>query len=550
MFPAAIADALRSALDSAAAAGDLPQVDVAIEVERPREREHGDWASNVSLAAAKGAGKSPREVAEIVQRYLPEVPHLEAVEIAGPGFLNFRLHDSWLHQVAFASASSTSYGRTDGGGGKVLVEFVSSNPTGPLHIGHLRGGVLGDALSNLLEFTGCDVTREYYFNDAGGQMDRYGASFAARYAEAGGHDGEMPDDGYEGPYLEDWARELVATQGAEVPVAEAMSWGVARAMDEIRETLDLAGIRFDNWVAESDIHDKGEVDAALEAMRDRGFIYVEDGATWFRATEFGDEKDRVLIKSDGSFTYVMPDIAYHWDKFERGNTTLINIWGADHHGYVPRVKAGIAAAGYDPDRLEVIITQLVTLTRSGEPVKMSTRAGEFVTFREVLDEVGADAARYHLLAYSPDTAITFDLEEAKRQSMENPVYYLQYAHARMCSLERFAREEGVERGDLADADLALLDHAAELDLMRQIDRLPEEVAESAERRAPHRMCAYGYELAGAFHKFYADVRIIGEEHGNVIPLELTRARLWLVEAAKNTLVSVLGVLGITAPERM
>ena len=551
MFPDAIVAAIRSSLDAAIAAGELGPVDVGIEVERPREREYGDWASNVSLAAAKGADKAPREVAEIILRYLPDVPHLADTEIAGPGFINFRLHDSWLHDVGRNAASDPSWGQVDVGGGEhVLVEYVSSNPTGPLHIGHLRGGVLGDALANLMTFTGFNVTREYYFNDAGGQMDRYAASFVARYAQASGEKSEVPEDGYQGEYLVGWAQEMFDAKGPDVAEPEAVAWGVERAMADIRQTLELAGIEFDSWVSEAQIHEKGEVGAALRAMRDQGHVYEQDGATWFRATEFGDEKDRVLVKADGAFTYVMPDIAYHWDKFERGNTTLINIWGADHHGYIPRVKAGIEAAGYDPDKLEVIVNQLVTLTRAGEPVKMSTRAGEFITAREVLEEVGSDGARYHLLAYSPDTAITFDLEEAKRQSMENPVYYLQYAHARMRSLERFAAAESQDRGDITDADFSLLTHPSELDLLRQIDRLGEEAAESARRRAPHRLCGYGYELAGAFHKFYSDVRIIGEQDGEAIPPEVTRARLWLVEAAKNTLVAILGILGISAPDEM
>ncbi|MEE8330996.1 MAG: arginine--tRNA ligase [Acidimicrobiia bacterium] len=546
MFPSTIIDGLRAALTAAVAAGDLPALDLEPEIERPRDPSHGNWSTNVALAASKAASKNPREVADLLVAHLPEIPHLEGVDVAGPGFLNFRLAHTWLEEVLRSAAGSDDFARSGlGGGQRVLVEYVSSNPTGPLHIGHARGGFLGDALSNLLGRAGYDVAREYYFNDAGGQMDRYAASFLARYRGSA-----VPEDGYHGDYIANWAAELTAEQGPDLDDATAASWGVDRAMAHIRATLDGAGIAMDAFVSEQEIHDKGEVELSLEAMRQAGHVFEEGGATWFRATTFGDEKDRVLVKSDGSYTYVVPDIAYHWDKFERGYETLINIWGADHHGYIPRLKAGLAAAGYDPDRLEIIITQLVTLTRAGEPMKMSTRAGEFVSLDEVLAEVGVDATRYHLLAFSPDSAITFDLDEVARQSMDNPVYYLQYAHARMCSLERFAAAEGAQRGELAAASLDLLTHEAETALLRHIDRLTEEIEFAALRRAPHRLCTYGYELASAFHKFYSDVRIVGEHDGAQIPPELTSARLWLVEAAKNSLVVVLGILGISAPQEM
>ncbi|MDH3730392.1 MAG: arginine--tRNA ligase [Acidimicrobiia bacterium] len=546
MFPKAISTGLEAALAAAEVAGELPAIEVTVEVERPRDPSHGNWSSNVALAASKAAGKNPREVAELLVAHLPEIPHLEGVDIAGPGFLNFRLTHSWLEEVLRDAAAASDFARSSlGGGGRVLVEYVSSNPTGPLHIGHARGGFLGDALSNLLDQAGYEVAREYYFNDAGGQMDRFAASFIARYRGTA-----VPEDGYHGDYVAEWAAELVSAQGSDLDDASVASWGVDRAMAHIRATLDRAGIDIDGFVSEQEIHDKGEVELSLDAMRKAGHVFEEEGATWFRATTFGDEKDRVLVKTDGSYTYVVPDIAYHWDKFERGYDTLINIWGADHHGYIPRLKAGVEAAGYDPDRLEILITQLVTLTRSGEPMKMSTRAGDFVSLDEVLAEVGVDATRYHLLAFSPDSAITFDLDEVARQSMDNPVYYLQYAHARMCSLERFAADAGAERGALDEASLDLLTHEAEESLLRTIDRLSEEIELAAQRRAPHRMCTYGYELATAFHKFYSDVRIVGEHEGEAIPPELTAARLWLVEAAKNALVAVLGILGISAPEEM
>jgi len=382
-------------------------------------------------------------------------------------------------------------------------------------------------------------------------MDRYAASLEARYLQALGRDAEFPEDGYHGAYVGEWAGELAAEVGDELADLEApvrreriREWGLRRAMRDIEETLELVHIPFDVWFSETTLHERGEVDEAVALLEARGHVYHEDGAVWFRTTDFGDEKDRVVVKSDGSATYLAPDIGYHHDKFRRGFDRLINVWGADHHGYIPRMKAAVEALGYDPDALEIVVTQMVNLTRAGEPVRMSMRAGEFVTFREVVEEVGADATRYFLAAVSPDSTITFDLEEAKRQSMDNPVYYLQYAHARVASLEGFAATAGVERKPIDEVDLALLADPAEIELLRQIDRLGEEVAEAAGRRAPHRVAAYGQDLAGAFHKFYTDCRVVTDDP------DLTQARLWLVEATKSVLLAVLGLLGLSAPTRM
>lgn len=551
MLPAALEDAIAAALTAATDAGELPAIDVTIEVERPREPEHGDWASNVALAAAKQAGASPRDVAETITRHLGDVPHLAGVEVAGPGFLNFRMAASWGHEVVRRAAVDPEWGRGDlGAGTRVLVEFVSSNPTGPLHIGHGRGAVLGDSLCRLLDIAGFDVGREYYMNDAGAQIDRFGESLRARYLEVLGRDATVPEDGYHGEYVLDWARELAAEHGETLvgDVDAITRWGVDRAMRDMTETLELAGVRFepDEYFRERYVFDRGEVEEVLDLLRDAGHLYQEDGATWFRTTTFGDEKDRVLVRSDGSPTYILPDIAYHWDKYRRGHDLLINVWGSDHHGYVAREHAGVAALGQDPASLEIIITQLVKVIRDGEEMKMSTRAGEFIPFRFVLDQVGTDATRYFLGAFSPDTTVRFDLDVARSQSMDNPVYYLQYAHARMRSLQRFAAEQGVDPGSLDDADLGLLDHVSETDLIRQMDRLPEELEIAALRRAPHRLAAYGQELAGAFHRFYTECRVVGDD----VPLPLSAARLWLIEAARNTLVTVLAVLGISAPESM
>jgi arginyl-tRNA synthetase len=552
VFPEMLYEAVSVALDRAATSGDLPDLSgVAFVVERPRDRSHGDWAANVAMAAARPAGRPPREVAETVVRHLGDVPYLASAEIAGPGFINFTLAPEWFQEVLRTAAAGGPDHAMGSDGERIQVEFVSSNPNGPLHIGHARGGVIGDVLCRLLRYAGHTVEREYYYNDAGAQMDRYAASLVARYLQALGQDAEVPGDGYHGEYVARWGRELAEEQGddlAGLGAAERLiavrTWGLARAMRDIEETLELAGIPFDVWFSETTLHERGEVDEAIGVLDERGFVYRADGAVWFRTTEFGDEKDRVLLKSDGSPTYIAPDIAYHLDKLRRGFDRLINIWGADHHGYVPRIKASVAALGFDPDRLEIVITQTVNVARGGEPLRMSTRAGEMITFREVLEEVGPDATRFGLVSVSPDTAITFDLEEAKRQSMDNPVYYLQYAHARMRSLESFAADQGITRLPMGEADLGLLVHPAELEVLRQTDRLHEEVTEAAARRAPHRVATYGLDLAGAFHRFYTDCRIVTDDAG------LTQARLWLVEAAKSTLLAVLGILGISAPEHM
>lgn len=549
-FADVIREALQAALAAAADDGALPALGpVPFVVERPRDRANGDWACNVALVAAGAAKMPPRAVAEAVVAHLSPIPHVERVEVAGPGFINFTVARSWyLEVLRRAATGGPGFARsTTGVGERVQVEFVSSNPNGPLHIGHGRGGVIGDVLARLLEYVGHPVEREYYYNDAGAQIDRYALSLQARYLQALGRDAAVPEDGYHGAYLEEWGRELATEVGdalAADGLAEIRAWGLARAMRDIEEALILARIPFDVWFSETSLHQDGRVDESIRVLEERGHVYRDEGATWFRTTEFGDEKDRVLVKSNGEYTYIAPDVAYHRDKFERGFDRVINIWGADHHGYVPRMKAAVEAMGYDPDRLEVVITQTVNLMRAGEPVRMSTRAGEFVTFREVLEEVGTDATRYHLAAFSPDTAINFDLEAARAQSMDNPVYYLQYAHARMCSLERFATEQGVARVPLGDADLSLLTHPAEAALLEQLDLVAEEVAEAARRRAPHRLCGFGQEYSAAFHRFYTDCRIVTDDP------EITQARLWLVEASRNGIRAILDLLGLSAPESM
>jgi len=551
-FPLAIETAVRESLVALAAAGRIPDIsDVEFVVERPRDRDHGDWAVNVALVAAKQAGLPPRDLAALVTENLPIVPHLVGHEIAGPGFINFTLDASWYHEVLRTAAiGGPDHARGEREGkDRIQIEFVSSNPNGPLHIGHGRGGVIGDVLARALDYAGHEVAREYYYNDAGVQMDRYAASLEARYLQALDREAEFPEDGYHGEYVGEWATEMHAEVGdefADLPDRRdrIRQWGLERAMRDIEETLVLARIPFDVWFSEISLHSDGRVAGSIEALRERGFVYEADGAEWFRTTDFGDEKDRVLVKTDGEYTYIAPDIAYHKDKFDRGFDQVINIWGADHHGYIPRMKAAVEALGYQPERLEVLINQMVNVNRGGEPLRMSMRAGEFIAFRDVLTEVGPDATRYHLAAFSPDTTINFDLEAAKAQSMDNPVYYLQYAHARMWSLERFAREQGIVRVPIDDVDLTVLTHPAERMLLREADRLGEEIREAATRRASHRVTAYGADFAAAFHRFYADCRVVTDDPA------VTQARLWLIEASKSVIVAVLNVLGLSTPESM
>jgi len=551
-FPDVIEQAVQSALASVTAAGSIPELGaVAFVVERPRDRDHGDWATNIALVAAKQAGVAPRDLAALIVEHLPNVPYLVSTDIAGPGFINFTLTPDWYHEVLRKAADGgPDHARGERGSGeRIQVEFVSSNPNGPLHIGHGRGGVIGDVIANALDYAGYPVSREYYYNDAGVQMDRYAASLEALYLQVNGLDAEFPEDGYHGAYVREWAEQLVAEQGDSLVDLDdrrdrIRQWGLERAMLEIEETLEMARISFDQWFSETTLHESGDVDRSIEVLRERGHVYEDDGASWFRTTDFGDEKDRVLVKSDGEYTYIAPDIAYHRDKFERGFDRAINVWGADHHGYIPRMKAAVQALGYEPDRLEVLINQMVNVSRGGDPVRMSMRTGEFISFREVLEEVGTDATRFHLAAFSPDTTINFDLEEAKAQSMDNPVYYLQYAHARMCSLEAFAAEQGIVRQPIDEVDLSVLDHPAELALLREADRLGEEIAEAARRRAPHRVATYGTDFATAFHRFYSECRVVVDDPG------ITQARLWLIAASKSVILAVLGVLGLSAPETM
>ena len=511
----------------------------AIELERPARREHGDWSSNVAMARWKPAGRqNPRAFAgEITDHLNANLPaHVESVAIAGPGFVNFRLFDTWLYDelAATIEAGTEGFGRhTFGTGTHVNVEFVSANPNKPLHAGHARGAMYGDSVARLLRAVGHQVTTEFYLNDRGVQMALFAESLAARKQGK-----DLPENGYQGEYLVEWAKEMPDD-------ADPLEWGYARALQSHKDTLAMVNVNHEIWSSERALVADGKVPNALEELRTAGKVFEEDGATWLRTTDFGDDKDRVLIKANGDMTYLTPDIAYHRDKFERADK-LINVWGADHHGYIARMKAAMQILGHQPDDLEVIVTQLVTLERDGAEVKMSGRLGDMVALDEVIDEVGPDAARFTFLTQSMDTRQTVDLTALAEKSMDNPVYYVQYATARINSLANNASTAGHTRGALADTDFTQLVHERELDILRALHEYGEIVAIAARERAPHKITTWLRELASAFHGFYHDCYVVGDD----VSAELTQARLWLIEAARIGLVSGLDLVGVAAPTEM
>ncbi|MBC7229876.1 MAG: arginine--tRNA ligase [Actinobacteria bacterium] len=529
-------------------------------LERPRHKAHGDWATNAALVLAGAEGRRPREVAEVLARLLseracpPAGAVLRGVEVAGPGFINLALdRDRVLSELARVAGEGEAYGRWDfGAGARMNVEFVSANPVGPLHVGHGRWAALGDALCNLLEAVGFQVDREFYLNDFGTQMEVFAASVEARYLELVGRPCEFPAEGYQGSYVVDIARQIMEEDGgrlADAPPGERReelgerAYGIA--LQHIRRSMDAFGVHFDIWFSERELQRGGAVREVVAGLLERGLAYERDGAVWMATSRFGDDKDRVLVRSNGAPTYFAADIAYHLNKMERGYDRLINIWGADHHGYVRRMQAAMEASGY-PDRLEVILGQLVNLKRGGEPVRMSKRTGEMVTFDELLEEVGRDAARYLFLTRSQDTALDFDIQLAVEQSMENPVYYVQYAHARICSILRYGEGRGVElSGDIPGLEvLRLLDSEEEWDLAMKLFEFEELVRDAALARAPHRLTRYLEELAAAFHVFYNRHRVIGDD------ADLTSARLFLCRCVLQVLRNGLALLGVSAPERM
>ena len=519
---------------------------------KPPRKEFGDLSSNAALEIASKSGANPREVAGRIAGLLPSAPFVERVEVAGPGFINVFLKVDWLYDVLReVVASGAGYGRAEPTGRSVQVEFVSANPTGPLHIGHARNAVIGDAVANVMEATGWRVEREYYFNDAGRQMDLFGSSVEARYLELFGRQAEIPEDGYRGEYVVEVAKDIAAAFGdsltdlpSEERHARSIHEGAERVLAMIEATLERFGVRFDSFFSERTLHESGEIEQAVGRLRAAGLAYDSEGAVFFRSTSFGDDKDRVLIRSNGAPTYFAADCAYVIDKFARGFDLLIYVWGADHHGDVVRVKGAAEALGYDPESLEMVLYQWVSLSRGGEPVGMSKRAGAFVTLDELIDEVGADATRFTLLLRSNDSTLDFDIEAVKRQTMDNPVYYVQYGHARIASILRRAEELGVALRPVEEADLSLLSTNAELDLLRLIADLPSEVEHAAEHRAPHRLTHYAQDLAARFHRFYTECRVISQD------AERTQARLWLALGTKQVLATALALIGVGAPESM
>jgi arginyl-tRNA synthetase len=522
-------------------------------LERPRLAEHGDWATNVALVLAKAATAPPRAVAEAMVAHLELPDWVAGVEVAGPGFVNVRLDQRWFAGlVRRVLAEGDTFGAVDlGHGERVNVEFISANPTGPLHVGNARLAPTGDALANLLTVTGHKVEREYYINDAGGQYDRLGASVEAAYLSLLGRLAEPPADGYKGDYVADLAVELQAEQGdapADLDPAERRArithWAFRRMLDGIRQTLARLDIEFDVFFFEHTLHESGAIAEAIEDLRERGVVEERDGAVWLQTTRFGDDKDRPLVRSNGAPTYFGADAAYYRDKRRRGFDRLIFLWGADHHGYVPRMRAVVRAFGDPDDTAEFHISQLVSLVRAGQPARMSKRAGEIATVDDLLDEVGKDAFRYTMLRFALDTPIEFDVEAVTRQSMDNPVYYVQYAHARISSVLRQGRETGFTPLPVEEADLGLLEHPMEATLLRRLAAYEELVLVAAGQRAPHRLTRYAEDLAAAFHRFYAECRVLSDDHAR------SSARWWLVNATRQVLANTLGLIGVDAPERM
>ena len=541
------------AVRSAAPELGIEEIPSAVEVIRPRQKEHGDYATNVALALGASARRNPREVAEIVTRHLPENDVVAKVEVAGPGFINLFLAHGWLYRVlGEVERLGDAFGRSDvGSGERVQVEFVSANPTGPLHVGSGRNAAYGDSLSRVLDAAGYRVDREYYVNDAGTQADLFGASVEARYLEHFGREATIPEGGYEGGYLADVAAGIAEDLGDSLLEASPderrarlRDEGVRRMLTSIEASLSRMGVRIDRWVHQSALLSEGLVDQAITLLRERGEAYDADGAVWFRAERYGDEKDRVLVRSNGKPTYFASDCAYLRAKFARGYDRLVYVWGADHHGSVRRLQGAAEAMGYDVGRVEFILYQLVSLFRGGEPVRMSKRTGDIITLDEVIDEVGPDAARYTLLTRSPDTTLDFDIEAVRRQTLDNPVYYVQYAHARIASVLRFAEEQGVALAPLDEVRPEELVHETEIDLLRKIAELPEQIELAARLRAPYRMTRSADELAAGFHRFYTECRVVTDDRS------LTQARLHLSAATRQAIANVLDLLGVSAPDSM
>jgi arginyl-tRNA synthetase len=544
------------ALESAQASGILPAAgDVEIKIERPKLAEHGDFSTSLPLALARSMRMAPIQIAEAIANAVAEHGMVGEVTHAAPGFVNFTLSTTWLQsQIQVVRDAGAEFGSVESGAGKsVQVEFVSVNPTGPLHVGHARGAVIGSSLANVLDAAGYEVQREYYVNDAGNQMRVFYDTLYSRYMQAAGHDIPLPDPGYPGEYLEELAADLLRDLGdaavskdKDDAIADLAPESLKRTLDDIRRVLELLGVTYDQWFPESQLLSSGRFDDVLKYLEDADLLVEREGAKWFAATKLGLEEDTVVIRSgDGGPTYFGTDIAYHHEKFfNRKFDRVINVWGADHHGHVARMHALLKAFGLDPDRLTIILNQIVNFKNEGASLKFSKRNNVMVTVEELIEEVGSDATRFTFLSRSPESHMEFDLGLAKTQSSENPVYYVQYAHARMASILRTAVERKI---DFESADLSLLTHARELDLIRKIIELPAVVERAAERLEPHHLPHYAMDLAKALQGFYEDCRVISSEDDE---LEISRARLQLVQSAKLALSRTLSLMGMTSPESM
>jgi arginyl-tRNA synthetase len=552
MLKQTITELIIKAIAAAQKAGKLPPFTLPdIVIEHPQNPEHGDYSTSISLKLTNAAKMKPLDIANNIISFIVPSAEIEKVNVAPPGFINFTLKNSWLaKQVDAILKNGNAYGSIDIGKSKrIQIEFVSVNPTGPLHVGNARGGVLGSTLCNVMAAAGYDVTREYYFNDAGSQMDAFRKSLWVRYQQALGKDAVMPEDGYHGNYMVDLAKEIVGEERdrfLKMPEIEGFEelgkLGMAKILDGTRQDLQNLRVEYDVWYSEKTLYQNGQFDTVMKLLREKGYLAEKEGATWFVSTALGEDKDNVVVRSNGSPTYFAADIAYHYNKFiERKFDRVIDIWGADHAGHVSRMKAVVSVLGVDPNRLEIIINQMVTLRRGGEIVKISKRSGDMITLRELLEEVGTDACRFILLSRTADSQMDFDLELAKKQSAENPVYYVQYAHARIASILKVAQEKGAtDEG----GDVSLLTTAPELTLIRKMLQLPELVETISTTLEPHHLTYYAQELATVFHAFYKECRVVSDDKA------MTAARLRLVKAAKLVLGRTLTLMGMTAPDSM
>ncbi len=547
-----LVELLTQAAADAQQSGKLPAVTLPeAYIERPQNPEHGDYASSFPLKLARATGAKPMAIAEDLVEHITPGPEIDNIVAAPPGFINFTFKSNWLtNQVDSIFLAGDAYGNIDlGQGSRIQVEFVSVNPTGPLHVGHGRGAILGSTLANVLAASGYNVEKEYYINDAGSQIDVFYHSLYTRYQQCLGTDAEMPSDGYLGSYMVDLAKEVIAEEGDRFltsPELEAVSQlgkiGLDKTLKQIKADLELLGVSFDVWFSERSLYDQGQYQTAMSLLRQGGYITEKEEATWFVSTALGEDKDNVVVRGDGAPTYFATDIAYHYNKFlERKFNKVINIWGADHQGHVSRMKAVVGALGINPEQLQVIISQMVTLRRGSETVRASKRSGDIITLREVVEEVGSDACRFFFLSRSANSQMDFDLELAKKESPDNPVYYVQYAHARIASILRLAQQRGI---DYSDGDVSLLTTEPELTLIRKLLLLPELVETVANTMEPHHLTYYAQDSATVFHSFYKQCRIVSRNEA------LTKARLKLAEAAKIVLAKTLHLMGMTAPEKM